>query len=281
MPACCTNHLQHASCLGRPRSKAPSLKSWDCQLHANHTSMAATQEMVEAKVVLMLQQLMLDCLTTSSAMERSMASRDALAFSLSWHVAARGINAGELTLQDFWLPASPMVASKSDIPYMYPQWQLPTGSAVKLIFAQTTRTKHSIEANRERIDLTVGDNMLLDPLRWVNIHMYYSAAAGSPVTHALIRPLERHGKAFAERSIRTNSLQSRLVSLLTRLGCYDGESMHSFRRGRAQHWAAEGVEHSAIMQRMLITTPRVITQHYLPAGRYHSGVERPHQAHNP
>lgn len=42
----------------------------------------------------------------------------------------------------------------------------------------------------------------------------------------------------------------------------------------AQHRAAAGETHSQIMQRMLITTPAILTNHYLPEGRHDNGIKR-------
>ena len=82
-----------------------------------------------------------------------------------------------------------------------------------------------------------------------------SAAAGSPVQNILVRPVSRQGSPFTDKFLENSSLLCRMTSLLMRLGLYEGESLHSFRRGVAQQLKAHGSSDSAILQQMLIKTP--------------------------
>ena len=140
--------------------------------------------------------------------------------------------------------------------------KLSPGSVVHVV---PNRVKSSIRANQASIQLTVSDihNANLDPLRWRNLHMLASAAAGSPITNMLVRPVNPRGNGYMEKFLENSSLHSRLVGLLKSLQLYDNESMHSFRRGMAQHLHAEGISRTDIMQRMLFKTPAVLHDLYL------------------
>ena len=74
--------------------------------------------------------------------------------------------------------------------HMLPSFTLTVGSQVLLV---PQRPKTSITANQHGIPLTVGENQLLDPLRWFSMLMQSSMAAGAPISQALVRPLERQG----------------------------------------------------------------------------------------
>lgn len=228
-----------------------------------HQQMYAMQELVQSKVELMLRQLWLDCTTANTALACSLVARDGFAFSLLWNTALRGINAREACCSDFWLPASSDQPCRPAMPSIFPHFSLEPGSKVIMV---PRRLKTSITANAAGITIThsATEGKLLDALCWLSILMQSSTAAGSPITEALVRPLNRQGTAYQEKFLEGPSLQSRLTSLLQRLGIFEQESLHSFRRGMAQQLAGQGSSHADIMQRMLIQDTRNSDQ-VLPA----------------
>ena len=68
-------------------------------------------------------------------------------------------------------------------------------------------------------------------------------------------------------------MHDRLKKYLKQISAYQGESMHSFRRGSSQYKLASGQPKSAIKQDMLIKGSDVL-ELYLAAGRHDSGVKR-------
>ena len=56
---------------------------------------------------------------------------------------------------------------------------------------------------------------------------------------------------------------------LKAVGAYAGESLHSFRRGMAQHLAAQGQANTTIMQTMMLQTQQILENKYLPAASLH------------
>ena len=230
------------------------------------------QELVESKVELMLMQLLLECNDSGkSALQCSMAARDGFIYSLMWSTGLRGINACEVCCQDFWLPATDASPSVPALGAIAPCFNLTVGSTVTIVPQQI---KTNIDANSKGIQLTVQTNELLDPLRWLNLLMLTSSKAGTPISCALERPLNRQGMGYQEQHLTCQSLHSRMVGLLQHLGVYEQESMHSFRRGRAIQQNSPGISHEAIMDRMLITTREVLQTNYLTCGRHDSGVQR-------
>ena len=66
-------------------------------------------------------------------MERCLAARDALAYSLLWSTRLRGINAREACLEHFWLPATDQHVCQPAGPSIYTSFSLAVGSAVDII----------------------------------------------------------------------------------------------------------------------------------------------------
>ena len=233
------------------------------------------QELVQSKVEAMLAKLWHDSQHGSSPLQRSIATRDGFAFSLLWSTGLRGINAREVCSSDFWLPSTSAQPCQPALPSIFPFFRLEIGSIVELV---PQRLKTSISANSASIQLIVQADQLLDPLFWLHWHIQSSYAAGSPISNLLVRPLNRQGTAYLEKPLQNASLLSRLTSLLQQLQLYEGESLHSFRRGMAQQLKAHGKSEAEILQQLLIKTPAVLQSRYLASGRYHSGVKRLHSS---
>ena len=136
------------------------------------------------------------------------------------------------------------------------------------------RLKTSISANTSGVALSAPDGLLFNVLMWLRSLLLHSSACGSPVVDLLVRPLNRAGTSFQEEHLASSSLHDRLVSLLLRLGLYEGESLHSFRRGCATQMSAAGSSSQQIAQQLLISTPAIVQRCYAAPGRHASGVKR-------
>ena len=100
-------------------------------------------------------------------------------------------------------------------------------------------------------------------------------ASGSPAVppHDL-QPRINAGPRFHEQPLSRGGLSSRLKCHLVDIKAYEGESLHSFRRGMAQHSAQHGQNRATIMGRMLIKTADILDKVYLPVHRHDSGANR-------
>ncbi|KAK9865173.1 hypothetical protein WJX84_012404 [Apatococcus fuscideae] len=225
--------------------------------------------LTQAKMALLLQHLQRQQLEPN-AMLRHVAARDAFAFSFLWVTGSRGITAGDLTCADIQLPdGSPAY------PLIYPQLLLVPGS---ILMITPRRLKTSVGANTQSVFVTmeVATSHVLCPVYWLHICISTAAACGSPIGAAdhPVRKLEKGNQSVSADQATTGLLGKRLITHLQAAHCYEGESMHSFRRGRAIADTAAGLSDADIMVKLLLKTPAVLKQKYQPPGRHNSGVKR-------
>ena len=228
-------------------------------------------ELTENKVGAMLLRLQDLISTTSHALTASLHARDGFAISLLWSTGSRGINACQARCAEFQLPSSDSTASQAALPYIYPEFQLTEGQAVEYIpsFLKTVSGPNS-----ESMELLVQPEPFMDPLRWLHLVMQTAAHCQWPITDHLVRPMNPSHSGYQPSSLTTKSMQARVVQLLESMHMYAGETMHSFRRGRAQDMHRTGHSLDAICHRLLNKSKAVVQRHYLPAGRYSTGVKR-------
>ena len=79
-----------------------------------------------------------------------------------------------------------------------------------------------------------------------------------------------------EKPLQNTSLLSRLMTQLQQLHLYEGESLHSIRRGMVQQLKTHGKSEAESLQQLLIKTQAILQSRYLASGRYHSCVKRLH-----
>ena len=139
---------------------------------------------MQSKIEAMLAQLWKDGHEAPSLLQRSLATRDGLAFSLLWSTGLEGINAREACCSDFWRAPTSGQCSQPALPGIIPHFTFETGSRVDIV---PQRLKTSMRANSAGVQLTVQSNQLLDPLRLREWHILSSYAAGSPVSNFLVR----------------------------------------------------------------------------------------------
>ena len=203
-------------------------------------------------------------------MQRHVAARDAFAFSFLWATGCRGITAGDLTCADIQLPNGVPA-----YPFLYPQLQLVSGNTLMIT---PRRLKTSVGANTQSVFVTMeaAASHVLCPVYWLHLCISTAAACGSPIgaTDHPVRTLEKGNQSVTADQASTGCLGKRLVTHPRATHGYDGESMHSFRRGRAIHDTAAGVSDADIMGKLLLKTTAVLKQKYQPPGRHNSGVKR-------
>ena len=198
-------------------------------------------------------------------------ARDGFVYSLLMSTGVGGINACEACLQDFKLPSTAQSSSMPALPLIYPEFKLAAGSIVEFVPAFL---KTSPQRNSQGVQLTVQSDPFMDPLRWLQLAIQTAHACGEAITGPIVRPLRPDHRGYKQCSMTTRCMHRRLSKLLDAMGMNEGESMHSFRRGMAQHMNRQGLSTPAICGRMLICTEKVVSQCYLPAGRYDTGVTR-------
>ena len=183
----------------------------------------------------------------------------------------RGINACQLQMQDFFLPSTAEAASQPGISKIFLRFTAEVGDSF-LIVPQYLKNVPGI--NSCAIQLKVDSNSILDPLRWLHVCMHMAYAVGHPVESFIVRTSSKNESGFTEEVISRAGLHDRMVQLMGRLGIYEGESMHSWRRGMAIEMQANGSSNNAIMQQMLISTESVLERCYLPPGLHDTSIKQ-------
>ena len=246
------------------------------------------KEMTEAEMMQLQTSLAQAAFHTadSSSYDRAVLARDGFAFCLLWQTGMRGINASDVTMDDFKLPGQGRGSLRAYLESAQPvQTQHPG-----IIEVQPRRTMtHS--ANPHSISIQPAAVLLLDVWIWLLAVYTHSALAKQSIIQYLVRPSQaaacppcpaahsyrgnkRRGYQFSEQPLTRQGLHSRLKLHLGSIGAYEGESMHSFRRAMAQRSTAAGEDPRITMQRMLLQTDRMFHGTYAPAGRHESGVKR-------
>ena len=212
--------------------------------------------------------------SSRSAMDRAMLIRDGFAFCLLWQTGLRGINASECMLDDFTLPGQQRGSLKAYISSQQPMLMQHPGQ----IEVHPLRTKTNAE-NTGRVRVEPAALPILDLWFWLLALLANAISIRQPISQYMVRaskPAVTQGSpspVFAEQQLCRSGLHNRLKKHLKQISAYQGESMHSFRRGSSQYKLASGQPKSAIKQDMLIKGSDVL-ELYLAAGRDDSGVKR-------
>ena len=114
------------------------------------------------------------------------------------------------------------------------------------------------------------------PVHWLHQCIATAAACGFPIlaTSHPVRKLQPDHKTVSPQQATTSALGKRLTMHLKAAHCYHGESMHSFRRGRAIADTNAQLPDEDIMRKLKLKSKSVLQRNYQPAGRHDSGVKR-------
>ena len=193
-----------------------------------------------------------------------------------WHTSMRSVNARTVKASDFTLlnqPRGSLLAYLQATPF-----QPHPG----MIQVQPERTKTQLQ-NPFQISIPLAEEPVINTYFWLLSLSATAPLAGQPITNQLVRsskPLPHalmHGPQFSDQALSRSGLYDRLVARLKEIRAYNGESLHSFRRGMAQYRTAAGQSPEQVMDQMLLKTRRILDTVYLPCSRHLSGIKRMRQ----
>ena len=193
-----------------------------------------------------------------------LAARDGLAFAFAWAAACRCINSCELRLENFTVHATSQPAA----PLLFPRQSLPAGTVIDV--TPDFLRKRSPMRNYEDIQLALPmptDRlaMLLSPITWLRIVMQMGERAKSPVASLLVRPLTSPCSiSFKETFLAKSSLQDRLTRTLQLVHSDAGETLHSFRRGRAVTERQAGASAEELQKLLMLSTTKQVALYSAP-----------------
>ena len=174
----------------------------------------------------------------ATGVDRLLLLRDGLIISMLWQSSFRGFNVGALRLSNIVTP--------TNIPFIVPEVTLQPGAQLYL-FPDVTK-------NRRGGHCTV--NIRCDLLcftTWLRLAVPAYEDARQPITNYVIRPLGRGSRTFAEKAMTSSAIWARFTHHLKVNNMYNGESVHSTRRGSiieaSQHNASiEQVQEQAMIR---------------------------------
>ena len=175
--------------------------------------------------------------------------RDLLCVLVLWQTALRGHDVGKLGLGDFVDPVQPDRAYPGfPLP---PPWQLGPAGAPSLAFRQRgTKTYKLSRAPLVVLAPNSAEPALCIP-RTLALYLWWcrqpDAPPGSPVDDLLFRPLAPDQRGFKGTALRSASLAARLRLHLRAANLYEGETVHSFRRGSLQAAESAGEDVAALL----------------------------------
>ncbi len=241
-------------------------KTW-----AGHRAFRSTgaKEFTEPKIQLLMQHLHRQ-MQEPDLLHRHLIARDAFAFIFLWHTGCRGISAGDITGGDIQL-----LNGAPALPALQPSLLLTPGTVLK-VTPQFLKTV--VGVNREPVFITMqsSESKLMCPVAWLHLCLTTATSCSHPIgpRQHLSRTLEKGHKAMSTTKTSTSCLGKRLNTHLKAAGCYAGESMHSFRRGRAIADTAANVPDEEISRKLQHRSTRTLKRSYQPTGRHDSGVKR-------
>ena len=155
----------------------------------------------------------------ATGVDRLLLIRDGLIISMLWQSSFRGFNVGALRLSNIMTPTN-----SSAITFIVPDLTLQPGAQLYL-FPDVTK-------NRKGGHCTVSISCdLLCFTTWLQLAVPAYEDARQPITNYVVRPLNRGSKTFAEKCMTSSAIWARFTHHLKVNHMYNGESVHSTRRG--------------------------------------------------
>ena len=155
----------------------------------------------------------------ATGVERLLLIRDGLIISMLWQSSFRGFNVGALRLSNIVTPTN-----SPAIPYIVPEVTLQPGAQLYLLPDVTKSRKGGHCTVDIRCDL-------LCFTTWLQLAVPAYEEAKQPITNHVVRPLGRGSKTFAEKCMTSSAIWARFTHHLKVNNMYNGESVHSTRRG--------------------------------------------------
>jgi hypothetical protein len=190
-------------------------------------------------------------MTPFQRVRRQLAARDGLLFLYLRESFQRGGEGAAVRLVDITIPGDPRALIPAD----------PRLLEARVVRVTPPRLKGHHGPPGLGIDIVRGPTPATCLLRRLHAFAVTSAELGLPLAPPyfhLFRPMDsRRRTTLQDVSLTTAALQSRLRDALERLGLYEGETTHSFRRAAFQTARARGELQAVTMEKALITTNAV------------------------
>lgn len=195
-------------------------------------------------------QVMLEFLMTKqqsmSGSDKLLLISDGLIISLLWQSCFRGFNVGELRLENIRTPTN-----SPAIPLITPNLLLQPHVQLHLHPDATKSRKGGY------CTVTISGDLMCFTT-WLQLAVSAYDAAQQPITNHLVRPLQRGTQSFAEKGMTSSAIWARFTAHLKTMGMYNGESVHSTRRGKiiecalVQQASIEQIQATAMIKTKLV-----------------------------
>ena len=181
--------------------------------------------------------------------------RDGLIISMLWQSCFRGFNVGELRLENVRMPTN-----SPAIPFLVPQNLLQPNAQLHI------HPDHTKNRKGGYCTVTISCDIMCFTT-WLQLLVNASEEAKQPITNHLVRPLQRGTHTFAEKGMTSSAIWARFTSHLKAMCMYNGESVHSTRRGKmiestmAHHARIDEVQAAAMIR------TRYVAERYIDVSR--------------
>ena len=201
----------------------------------------AAEPIYSGKIRTLLQHLLQQQQHSTEA-DKLLLIRDGLIISMLWQSCFRGFNVGALRLSNIKAPTNSPAT-----PFIIPQLTLQPGAQLHL-FPDITKNRKGGHCT-----VTLSCNIMCFTA-WLQLATAAYEEAKQPITNYVVRPLHKGTKTFAEKPMTSSAIWARFTLHLKNAGIYNGESVHSTRRGKmiessTQHQASiEEVQEAAMIK---------------------------------
>ena len=181
--------------------------------------------------------------------------RDLCAFSYLWETGQRGKECCSLLLSDFTYQDVQCTAAWNDLVAK----TLDPNKVLLVEGSQGTKTQHTRHPGVVQLSKQPESDGAGDLTQFLPAYAQAMASSGSPLSHWLFpnrNQLSGNCAAGSPSHISSNALRQRLVLHLSCMDAWEGETLHSFRRGSSQHQASLGLDLDQLARSRRWRSPR-------------------------
>ena len=191
--------------------------------------------------------------------------RDLCAFSYLWETGQRGKECCSLLLSDFKYQDLQCTEAWADILSQ----TLSSEKNLLVEGSQGTKTRHTRHPGVIKLAKQPESDGAGELPQFLPAYAQAMASSGSPLSHWLFpnRTHEGHESSTtkgATAHVTSSALRQRLVLHLSSLDAWEGETLHSFRRGSSQHQASLGLSPDQLAQSRMWRSPRSVELYLHP-----------------
>ena len=179
----------------------------------------AAEPIYSGKIKAMLE-FLLDKQQGTAGHTRLLLIRDGLLISMLWQSCFRGFNVGDLRLDNIRTPTN-----SPAIPFLAPKLLLQPNSQLHL-HPDTTKNR---KGGYCMVTISGG---IMCFTTWLQLAVSAYEEANQPITNHIVRPLHKGTHIFAEKGMTSSAIWGRFTAHLKAMDVYNGESVHSTRRGK-------------------------------------------------